>query len=89
LDAQVRCLGIGHVSVAETHGNMGNVYNSLGDYEKALFHFNTALPILIWQLGNAHASVAMTKGSMANTSTRHLGTLIMQGSCSRKRTACS
>ena len=49
------------MSVAGTYNNMGNVYESLGDYEKALFHFQNALDIKIKSLGGAHVSVADTK----------------------------
>jgi tetratricopeptide (TPR) repeat protein len=44
--------------------NIGNVYQRLGDNEKALFHFNTALPVLESQLGASHVSVARTHGNM-------------------------
>jgi tetratricopeptide (TPR) repeat protein len=44
--------------------NIGTIYLSLGDYEKALFHFNTALPVLESQLGSAHVSVAITLSNM-------------------------
>ena len=46
--------------------NIGNVYQQLGDYEKALFHYNTALPVLESQLGLQHANVAMTEGNIGN-----------------------
>jgi tetratricopeptide (TPR) repeat protein len=65
LEIKIRCFGNSHVSVANTHVNMGSVCGQQGDYKKALFHFNTALPILILQLGNAHVSVASTQNNMA------------------------
>ena len=52
-------------SVAGTYVNMGNVYQTQGDYEKALFHYQNALDIQIKSLGGAHVSVAMTKENIA------------------------
>ena len=42
------------MSVADTYNNMGAAYLTQGDYEKALFHFQSALDITIKSLGGAH-----------------------------------
>ncbi len=51
-------------SVASTHVNIGNLYQAQGNYEKALFHCYTAIPVLISQMGQAHGSVADTYVTM-------------------------
>ncbi len=47
--------------MASTHVNIGNVYQAQSNYEKAFFHYDTELPSLISQLGQAHGSVADNK----------------------------
>ena len=42
-----------HVSVADTYGNTGVVYQKQGDYEKALFHYHNTLEIFNKSLGRA------------------------------------
>ena len=42
------------MSVANTYNNMGIVFQKLGDYEKALFHYQNALDIKLKSLGGAH-----------------------------------
>ena len=48
--------GEGHVSVADTHNNIGEVYGHQGDYEKAMFHYNSAISIYRPALGDSHGA---------------------------------
>ena len=47
------CFATDSVSVATTYNNMGAVFDELGDYEKALFHYQKALDIKIQSHGGA------------------------------------
>ena len=59
-----RCFGTGHVDVAATEKNIGNVLFQQGDYENALLRYQKALDIEIKSLGGAHVSVADTYNNM-------------------------
>jgi tetratricopeptide (TPR) repeat protein len=67
LETEINCLGNGHASVADTLMNMGNVYDSLGDHETALVHYQKALNIYVQALGPSRVSVAETMLSVAET----------------------
>ncbi len=41
--------------VAKTLNNIGEVHRRLGDFEKAMFHYNKALSIYIPSVGSGHA----------------------------------
>ena len=51
-------LGEDHPSVAVDYNNIGTVYSSLGDYDKALEYLNHALNIWQSTLGEDHPDVA-------------------------------
>ena len=60
--------------------NIGNVYQRLGDYEKALFHLQKALAIQEVALGPSHADVARTKWNIGLVY-QQLGNLAQARSC--------
>lgn len=53
-----KVLGLEHPAVATTRVRIANVYQSLGEYKKALDKYNLALPVLEGTLGREHPDVA-------------------------------
>ena len=54
LETQVRCLGTGHGSVADTKVNIGIVYNNKGDQVAAKLCYKEAYEIYLVPLGRDH-----------------------------------
>ena len=77
--------------MADTYVNMGNVFQTQGDYEKALFYHQNALEIYKKSLGDCHASVATTEdnigivlmkmGDLQNALLRHQKALDIRTRC--------
>ena len=53
--------GQDHPDVATSYNNIGLVHESLGDFEKALFHHEKALEIRTRAFGQDHRDVASSK----------------------------
>ena len=51
LEIKLRMVGPDHLEPAKTKVNIGLVYNSMREYEKALNTYNEALPVLESTLG--------------------------------------
>ena len=62
----MKLLGPEHPSVAVTYGNMGLVYDSMGDFPKALEYHNRDLEIKIQVFGPEHLVVAETKTNIGS-----------------------
>ena len=54
LDIDLPVLGEKHPSVATTYSNMGNVFDSKGDYDAALEHYKKARDIRLSAFGKKH-----------------------------------
>eukprot|EP00961_Rhodomonas_salina_P198038 2672314-Rhodomonas_salina.1 len=58
LEAAQQTHGRNHIDVAKSYGNIGNVYEKLGENTKALEYFNRGLEIKVKNLGHDHIDVA-------------------------------
>ncbi|KAI2494374.1 hypothetical protein MHU86_20146 [Fragilaria crotonensis] len=73
LEMRKKCLGEGHVDVAETLHNMGNCSAKSGDFNEARTYYDEALRIKRMQLWKNDVSVAQTLHNIGNV-------LVAQGS---------
>ena len=56
-----------HPDVAGSYRNIGNVYDSQGRYEEALFHHQKALEVFLALFGQEHSYVASCYQNIAAT----------------------
>lgn len=64
--------GSGHIEVASTLENLGNVYFEIEDYHIAKSYYEKALVIKKNKLGELHSEVALTLNNLGN-SCKNLG----------------
>ncbi len=60
-------LGPGHLLVARTRNNLGNLYQELSRFDEAMTQFEAAISTRRETLGDTHPDVAQTLVGMANT----------------------
>ena len=59
-----------HPDVAGSYRNIGNVYDSQGRYEEALFHHQKALEVFLALFGQEHPDVAKSRNGIGNVLVR-------------------